>query len=394
MKILHIYRETTNGEIGGVQYHVKYLSQAQSDLGYNTCVLIFKMSQKDNLTIESRDGVLWYFLDIKDSFYRAANQLRWLHKGKMEFIFIAMSRIRQNSKISKKLKLIEEIAPDIIHQHDYLSSVRLSKKASLRFNVVFTNHYGEYLLLKKTRISRYWQNTFLNNFKSVIAPSHNLLPDKNSFYIPNGVNLEVFPKVDIAQKSTFKSNLNLEDKVVFLCPRRWAPNKGVLYLVEALNMLSHEIKQNAVFLFAGNNEEDFPVYQKKVMGELLKSTDLNYRLLGNLNHTQLSQIINASDIGIIPSLVEGMSLSSIEMISCGIPVLATNVGGLPEIIKPHENGWLVPSKNAKALADEISRIVMHWPESNLNIETLAFREKYSWRKIAVQTLEIYHKILF
>ena len=96
-----------------------------------------------------------------------------------------------------------------------------------------------------------------------------------------------------------------------------------------------------------------------------------------------------SDVGIIPSLVEGMSLNSIELISCGIPILATNVGGLPEVIINNQNGWLVPPKDCNSLAKEITKIVNNWPESKLEIETEEFRKKYSWESIAKKTIEIY-----
>ncbi|MBC8645241.1 glycosyltransferase family 4 protein [Flavobacterium lindanitolerans] len=129
--------------------------------------------------------------------------------------------------------------------------------------------------------------------------------------------------------------------------QKMGPNKGVLYLAKALNLLSDDIKQKSVFLFAGNDAEDFPIYRKQVQAELDQSVGVDFRLYGNVDHDGLIPLINISDIGVIPSLMEGMSLFSIELISCGIPVLATDVGGLPEIIKTNENGWLVPQKMLK-----------------------------------------------
>jgi glycosyltransferase involved in cell wall biosynthesis len=393
MKILHIYREKNKGQIGGVEYHIKYLAQQQQKLGLTPSVMTYSLSNRDHLTVENRNGIDWYLLEIKDPIYKIAQQLKGLESGGLGFTITPFDRIRQNLRISKKLNLIKDIHPDIIHQHDYLSSIRLSKKVSKKFMIIFTNHYGEYLFLKKTKITRYLQQHFLAHFNAIIAPSQNLLPSQNnSYFIPNGFDTNGFLEIGSNEKLRLKTEQGLERKVVFLCARRWAPTKGVLYLAKALNLLSDDVKQKSVFLFAGNDAEDFPIYRKQVQAELDQSIGVDFRLCGNVDHDGLIPLINISDIGVIPSLMEGMSLFSIELISCGIPVLATDVGGLPEIIKPNENGWLVPQKNAQKIAEEITRIVSNWPDTNLPIKTLEFRKKYSWESIAQQTLEIYKTV--
>ncbi|MBA9072452.1 hypothetical protein GGR22_000578 [Flavobacterium gossypii] len=392
MKILHIYREKNEGQIGGVEYHIKYLVQQQQKLGHMPSVLTFSLSNRNHLTVENRNGIDWHMLEVKDPVYKIAQKLKTFESGGLGFVITPFERLRQNLRVSGKLKLVQDINPDIIHQHDYLSSVRLSRKISKKFKIIFTNHYGEYLFLQKTRITRYLQSHFLAHFNAIIAPSQNLLPlQNNSYFISNGFDTDGFKEIASDEKIKLKTEQGLEKKVVFLCARRWAPTKGVLYLAKALNLLSDDIKQKSVFLFAGNDAEDFQLYKKQVQSELDRCIGVDFRLYGNLDHDKLIPLINISDIGVIPSLMEGMSLFSIELISCGIPVLATDVGGLPEIIKTNENGWLVPQKDAQKIADEITRIVHNWPDTNLPINTLEFREKYSWESIAQQTLEIYKK---
>lgn len=392
MKILHIYREKNEGQIGGVEYHIKYLVQQQHKLGLAPSVLTFSLSDRNHLTVENRNGIDWHLLEVKDPIYKLAQQLKTFESGGLGFVITPFERIRQNFRLSGKLKLIEEINPDIVHQHDYLSSVRLSKKVSKKFKTVFTNHYGEYLFLKKTKATRYLQYRFLAHFNAIIAPSQNLLPNRsNSYFIPNGFDTAGFQEIAPNEKLQLKAAQGLENKVVFLCARRWAPTKGVLYLAKALNLLSNDIKQKAVFLFAGNDAEDFQRYKKQVQSELDQCVGVDFRLYGNLDHGKLVPLMHLSDVGIIPSLMEGMSLFSIELISCGIPILATHVGGLPEIIKTNENGWLVPPKDAQKIAEEITRIVKDWPRTSLNIKTREFRAHYSWQSITQQTLEIYKK---
>ncbi len=390
MKVLHIYRERNEGVIGGVEYHIKYLIKEQLKMGLIPLVLTFKFSNKNSLEVKNREGIQWYFLEIKTPFFFITKKLKVFENGGIGLLIRVNEILAHNLRNKQKINLIYKINPDIIHQHDYLSSVRLSNIIGKKIKIIFTNHYGEFLFLKKTKIGSYFQSIFLKNYDRIIAVSQDMLPiNKNAYMIPNGFDSTLFFKLSEEEKNKLKTQHNINDKVVFLCARRWAPTKGIIYLVSALNKLSSEVKEKSVFFFAGNDSDDFEQYKKQVYDVLSKSKGVDYRLCGNLNHIELKQIIDLSDVGIIPSLLEGMSLFSIEMISCGLPVLATNVGGLPEVIKTNKNGWLVPSKDDTSLADEINRIVCNWPNSNLYINTDNFKEKYSWESIAKKTYEIY-----
>lgn len=393
MRILHILREKSSGQIGGVENHVKYLTLEQKRQGLEPVVLTFMLSDKYNLEIKNKEGIDWYYLQIK----RRYTKLKWpkfLTINRFEIFKNYTERIIHNFFIESKTQLISKINPDIIHQHDYLSSVRLSIKLAKKFNLIFTNHYGEYLFLNKTRLTRIFQNYFLSHYKCIIAPSYNLLPLKeNCYFIPNGFDNKLFNKVSSKKKQALKNDYNFHEKIVFLCARRWAPNKGVIYFAKAINLLTENVKQKCVFLFAGNDSEDYELYKQEILKELNKNITAEIHLYGNLNHNDLSTLIAASDIGVIPSLVEGLSLYSLELISCGVPVLATNVGGLPQIIKTNETGWLVPPKSAESLANEITRIVNDWPGTNITIDTMDFNEKYSWESVAKETLKIYKQYI-
>lgn len=390
MKVLHIFREKNKGDVGGVEYHIQYLAAEQLKLGLSPSVLSFSLDSTNGITYEKRNNIDWVHLTLKQGRF-----IKFLLQGsnffsKTGFLAAVFERILHNFIIGQKLKTINQIDPNVIHQHDYLSSVRLSKKLAKKYKTIFTNHYGEYLFLKKTKLTNYLQGFFLNHFDAIIASSKELLPEMNNCYqIFNGVDTNIFLEITNEEKGLLKSKVDLEDKITFLCARRWAPTKGVIHLAEALNLLDERIQKKIALLFAGNESDDFQKYKMQVQSELDKCTNVDIRLFGNIKHDKLSQLINISDIGVIPSLMEGISLFSIELISCGIPVLATNVGGIPEIVIHNKNGWLVPPGNSIKIAEEITRIVLNWPDSNLEIETAEFRKSYSWVGISQQTVEIY-----
>lgn len=388
MKVLHIYREKNGGDIGGVEYYIHYVTAEQLKLGLSPTVFSFSFDSNDSIISENRNNIEWIHLTFRPNTISKLILESSKLLSKTGFLTALMERILQNFILKTKLRTIYKLAPDIIHQHDYLSSVRLSKKLSKNHRVIFTNHYGEYLFLKKTKLTNYVQNLFLNPFDAIIASSKELLPNRiNSHHICNGFDANVFKEVSNKEKTQLKTKLSIENKITFLCARRWAPTKGIIYLAKALNLLDVNVQKKIVFLFAGNDSDK---YKLQVQSELDKNKNIDIRYFGNVTHDKLSSLINTSDIGVIPSLMEGMSLFAVELISCGVPVLGTNVGGIPEIVKNNKNGWLVPPANPIKIAEMIEKIVGDWPESNLEIETKEFRKSYSWAGITQQIVSLYN----
>jgi glycosyltransferase involved in cell wall biosynthesis len=72
--------------------------------------------------------------------------------------------------------------------------------------------------------------------------------------------------------------------------------------------------------------------------------------------SDIPDLVSALDTYVLPSLWEGLPLALLEGLAIGVPLVATTVGGNPEVIVPGENGYLVPPKDEVALADAILRV--------------------------------------
>jgi glycosyltransferase involved in cell wall biosynthesis len=88
----------------------------------------------------------------------------------------------------------------------------------------------------------------------------------------------------------------------------------------------------------------------------------NCRFTGAIPHADVKAWITAADISLLPSYTEGISNFVMESLSCQVPVIASDVGGNPELVKDHGTGLLVPAKDSRALAAAISWMIQHEAE--------------------------------
>lgn len=390
---IYIFGET----IGGIENHIYYLSKYLHKLGVKVTIVVPIIDEKEHVEEKvTNDGIIIKKVYIKSRFNWLFNYTKKLQGDGIGLLFAFINKLKFNLYFHKIYREIVKTNPDIVHQHDYLSNIYVTKKLSKIYPIVFTNHTGEYLYLNKNIFSKLLQRILISHYSYIIAPSYELLPNKsNAIYIPNGVDTDYFRNFGEEWKRKFRKNNNLDGKYIFLCPRRWAPTKGIIYLARAINKLSDFVLNKSVFLFAGSDYEGYSKYSEEIKEELYKAKHADVRLLGNLNQEELRNYYNASDVVVIPSLMEATSLAALEAMACGVPVLSTNVGGMTQIIHNGINGWLIPPKSSESIAQMIEEIV----RGTYNLDEMGKKameivnEKYSWELIAKEVLGIYNKIL-
>ena len=162
------------------------------------------------------------------------------------------------------------------------------------------------------------------------------------------------------------SNLKKRDefglgKDDFVCATvgRLVPVKGHTYLIKAIQKVVKVIPE-AKFLFVGDGE------LKSKLSEEIKSYDLqrNIFLLGARN--DIATILSCINVFLLPSLNEGFGMALIEAMAARKPVIATNVGGVPEVIINGTTGILVPSKDPEAFSSAIIKLYNN-PEMSLEM---------------------------
>jgi glycosyltransferase involved in cell wall biosynthesis len=172
-----------------------------------------------------------------------------------------------------------------------------------------------------------------------------LTKNKPVYYIPNILDETLFKPIDkIVAKQAL--NINADETVIaFGAITVNSPYKGWVYLQKALENLSKDTDlTNILVLIFGS------VYSKEIADAIPFKT----KFMGFLKDEYSTTLIyNAADIFIAPSLAEAFGYVVMEALSCGTPVVGFNVGGIPDMIKHKENGYLANYKDAEDLTTGI-----------------------------------------
>lgn len=208
--------------------------------------------------------------------------------------------------------------------------------------------------------TNYWikANSIIRNSTIVSSVSTQLIDkckkekikiDKEkTFIIDNIYNEEVFI---IKNKETVRRNLHIDNnsKIIFFAGGL-VPVKNVQILIKAFAKISKDITELKLFLAGAGSDRN----KLEQLTEKLNCKN-KVRFLGNINETSLVEYYNASDIFCLPSKNEGTPNVIVEALLCGTPVVASSVGGIPNVIKDNVNGYLFESNNIKELEIQLQK---------------------------------------
>ena len=149
------------------------------------------------------------------------------------------------------------------------------------------------------------------------------------------------------RKEIFKTD---GETPIVTCVAELHPRKGINYLLEAAKEFAEKKEQIKFIIVGGGEEKD--TYEKYIRNHQLEEY---VELLGRRH--DIPQILKSSDIFILPSLNEAFGLVLLEAMIAKLPIVATNNGGIPEIIEDGKNGILVPPKDSEMIAKAIQKLL-------------------------------------
>jgi len=173
--------------------------------------------------------------------------------------------------------------------------------------------------------------------------------------IMNFTATDVFKAPTALARAQIRHHYNISDEVfVAICARRLVEKNGVMFVVKAMRKISDD---SVMLLIAGDGP------QRKMIEKYIQlhSLEEKVKLLGAVDDKRVIDLYMMSDISIVPSvtvngLQEATSISAIEAMSCGLPTIASNIGGLTQLIKSDHTGILVDEADEESIAREIGRL--------------------------------------
>lgn len=256
------------------------------------------------------------------------------------------------------LTYIDKNNISVFHSHGYKADIYGMLLRSFRKKlVILTTHHGW--------IRNTWTQVILGGFVAkasfqldhTIIVSHEMkrhLPKitlkKNQYsVIHNAIRVDDYKETGVRDKQ--RSVLGVqENDIVLLSVGRLSKEKGCKNLLDAFEIV-HQQYNNVKLVYIG----DGPLMTD--LKDKIEHNNLSENVLLCGHHQHVQSFYEAADIFICPSDTEGLSNAILEAMAFSIPVIATDVGGNPEIIVHQVNGLLVPPKNIPALKDAICSLV-------------------------------------
>ena len=388
---------------GGQGIYVKYLSKALYDLGHEIDVFSGPpypdLDPKINLVKVPSLGLY----EKKSKFYDVNPMMLLKPINLFEWLSVNSGGFPEPYTFGKRIKKILKQnlnKYDVIHDNQSLAYELLffqKKKPlittihhpislDLSYQLQSTNDIFLKLLMRRWHSFLVMQKFVAKRLKKIVVPSNSSMEDiKEEFHVDknkmervmNGIDLNVFYPDSKIQKIPFRLVTVASADV---------PLKGLDYLLNALSDLA-EVYSDISLSIIGEQKKGGHTER------LIKKLNLEKRVnfFSNLTQEDLRKTYCEAELAIIPSLYEGFGFAAIEAMACGVPLISSSGGALPEVIK--DTGIIIPPKNVKEIYNSVDYLLSspHIAKELAEKGLQRANSKFSWAAIAKKLEKVYYK---
>lgn len=301
----------------------------------------------------------------------------------------------------KFTKIIKKIKPNIVHSHLWgihciylLAFLFLKRKPKF----LATIHNAGFIYTSNKISSRFFkfiENTIYKIFKFNLIAISNAVEDtikKNLYYntltkIENGIDVLLFSPDKRTKYSSFKNDNYKKNFPILIHVGRAAEQKRQIDIIRAIALMKNDFPNLKLLLVGKNNKEAFA----EITNELGIEDNVDFIEPTN----EVIKYLSISDIGIFPSIYEGLSLSFAEMMSCGLPLVISDIPSLTEMTNDDEAALVVPIKSPENIANNVRLFIEDKKlaeTKGANARKLAI-EKYSIHVMIKKHSDLYKSIL-
>ncbi len=317
-------------------------------------------------------------------------------KGVLRFVGIYFHFLRKLFSVKQVFMYLSSSKIGFLRDSVYIFTCWVfRKKCVAQYHGSF---FGEFYANQKSAYQK-WIRFSLNKLSLLLVLGENLKPIFSDCYsgktevLYNGINTKYIPEKIINSKSEF---------TLLFMGHLWYP-KGFYDLILAYKNLFDKYENRIKLQFAGERtgyqkgaveflsgkwREKYVQDGEKIALEIenfiSNAEKFNAEYLGFVTNREKENVIQNADLFVLPSYTEGFSMSCLEALAFGIPVVTTPVGAMPEMVKHNKNGLIVPVGNPselekaidllmndKVLYKKISRHNSEYVKTNFDIEQIA-----------------------
>lgn len=387
MKILVLTWEFPPRLVGGIARHVEELYPELVKLGHEIHLITVEFGQAPHFEIV--DGVHVHRVAVPkhEDFFQwitAMNQSMGQHGGKL---------------------MLEEGGFDVIHGHDWLvADAAIALKHHFRTPMVATIHateHGRHSGIfnpiqqsvhgkEKLMVHEAWRVIVCTNFMRREVELTLCTPWDKIDVVYNGIRREkkqLDPEFDYWQ---FRRKFALDDEKIVYYVGRMTHEKGVAGLIAAAPMILHEMNQRVKFVFVGGGHTEHLKQQAKSLG----IWDRCY-FAGFMPDEDLDRFQTIADCAVFPSLYEPFGIVALESFAARVPVVVSDAGGFPEVVRHGRTGIVTWVNNSESIAWGILEVLKR-PEFARSLVNNAYEDlsrRFDWCKLAQQTEAVFGRVL-
>ncbi len=347
-------------------------------------------------------------ISLAESFYNAGDEvyvgtIHNKHNPHTELIDISQSRglmtysVESRSKfdfrtIDALKKFLKAKDIDVLHTHCYKSSlIGLLAVKQLRIPIMATAH-GYTDVTHKVSLYEKLDRFILRYFIDCVV----VVADKvlggvikgRKRIIPNGLNIERFQKDDELRAQQRKRYLIEDHHRVVGCVGRLSKEKNQMLLLKAVTALI-EVDERIRVLLVGDGPE------KNTLVDYCETAGISKKVIWTGLLDDVASIYQAMDVFVLSSLTEGVPLTLLEAMASQVPVVATNVGGIPEIINDNVDGLLVTSDDVEDLSTKIDDALKDQEKTEIRVNAAYVKvaNQFSLAKMSERYRQGYQELL-
>ena len=354
-------------EVGGLESHVYYLCKAMAERGHGVD-MVTSLSQPGLPKQEVMGGVnVWRtWMPSRNTPGWAAHALASMHR---------FATLAQHA--------------DVLHAQDIASVLPAMVAQRVRSAPIVTTYHTSHFL--KRAGSPFWRPVFKRFLEAadynlaasgeIAGVGESIAPGTSIEPLTNGVDTGFFQNIEPTLPPLDEGRFRL------IVPRRLFHKNGVEHFVRSMPLIAERADVEAVLVGDGPERDRL----ERMAGELGVSDRLHF--MGARPHGEMPGLLSSGDLAVFPSLMEATSVAALECMSCELPVAATNVGGLPEIVSDAVGGLFEPA-DPNALADKVVSLLQSGRLKELGAEGRR-RVVAGWSnaRLAERHLEIYEEVI-